>query len=220
MTSRNDRRPQRTADTRRRSAPLRRSGFGGTLVGIFIGVALGLGLAAGVAFYLLKAGNPYLASGGSRETPREATKDAARPARGEGGGTEKPRFDFYKILPGVEEPKVQPKTVDRATTERAGAPDKTVAKVEERPAPPPDKGVKAPERYWLQAGSFGSEGDAENLKARLAFAGWEAAVQSASLPDKGVRYRVRLGPYDNTDELNRVKGELAKRGFDVAVIKF
>ncbi len=221
MTSRTDRRPQRPADTRRRSAPLRQSGFGGTLVGIFIGVALGLALAAGVAFYLLKAGNPYLASSGSRETPRESARDTAKPARGEAGGTEKPRFDFYKILPGVEEPKVQPKTVDRATTDRAGTPDKALAKVEERPTPPGDKGVKPAERYWLQAGSFGNEADAENLKARLAFAGWEAAVQSANLPDKGgVRYRVRLGPYDNTDELNRMKGELAKRGFDVAVIKF
>jgi cell division protein FtsN len=222
MTSRTDRQPQRPADTKRRSPPLRRSGFGGTLVGIFIGVALGLALAAGVAFYLLKAGNPYLASSGSRETTtREGAKDTTKPARGETGGAEKPRFDFYKILPGVEEPKVQPKTVDRATSDRAGAPDKAVAKVEERPAPSADKAVKAAERYWLQAGAFGSEADAENLKARLAFAGWEAAVQSANLPDKGgVRYRVRLGPYDNTDELNRVKGELAKRGFDVAVIKF
>jgi cell division protein FtsN len=72
----------------------------------------------------------------------------------------------------------------------------------------------------LQAGSFAGAPDAENLKARLALAGWEAEVQSATLPDKGVRYRVRLGPYDNTDELNRVKGELGKRGFDVAVIKY
>jgi cell division protein FtsN len=51
-------------------------------------------------------------------------------------------------------------------------------------------------------------------------AGWEAEVQAATLSDKGVRYRVRLGPYDNTDELNRVKGELGKRGFEVAVIKY
>ena len=36
--------------------PSRKSGFGGTLFGIFIGVALGLLLAAGVAFYLMKAG--------------------------------------------------------------------------------------------------------------------------------------------------------------------
>ena len=83
-----------------------------------------------------------------------------------------------------------------------------------------DPAAKAPDRFWLQAGSFAMESDAENLKARLALAGWEAQVQQGQVPDKGVRYRVRLGPYDNTDELNRIKGELARRGFDVAVIRY
>ena len=55
--------------------------------------------------------------------------------------------------------------------------------------------------------------------ARLALAGWEATVQEGSLPDKSIRYRVRLGPYDNSDELGRMKSELAKRGFDAAVIR-
>jgi hypothetical protein len=36
--------------------------------------------------------------------------------------------------------------------------------------------------------------------------------------DKSVRYRLS-GPYDNTDELNRIKADLGKSGFDVAVIK-
>ena len=70
------------------------------------------------------------------------------------------------------------------------------------------------------SGSFAQESEAENLKARLALAGWEAEVQPGTLPDKGVRYRVRLGPYDNADELNRIKGQLTQRGFDAAVIKF
>ena len=93
---------------------------------------------------------------------------------------------------------------------------------------PPDKvaaaepttAAKLPERFWLQAGSFATESDAENLKARLAFAGWQASIQQGTLPDKGTRYRVRLGPYDNTDELTRIASDLAKNGFDVAVIKF
>ena len=191
---------------RRRPVPSRKSGLGGTLFGIFIGVALGLSLAAAVAFYLMKAGSPYSASGPAREPAREVAKDAPRSGKSD-APSEKPRFDFYKILPGVEEPRVP----------KAGAPDKSVAKVDERAAQ--DKAAKAPERFWLQAGSFASESDAENLKARLALAGWEAAIQPVSLPDKGPRYRVRLGPYDNTDELNRIKNELAKRGFEAAVIK-
>ena len=44
-------------------------------------------------------------------------------------------------------------------------------------------------------------------------------MQEDSLPDKSIRYRVRLGPYDNSDELGRMKSELAKRGFDAAVIR-
>jgi cell division protein FtsN len=190
----------------------RKSGAGGTLLGIFIGVALGLGLAAAVAFYLMRAGNPYQPTAPARE----AAKEPAKAAKVEPGAAEKPRFDFYKILPGVEEPKVQSRP---APPERAALAEKQ-AHADERPAPPPDRAGKAGERFWLQAGSFSAEPDAENLKARLALAGWEAAIQQATLPDKGVRFRVRLGPYDNTDELNRVKAELGRRGFDVAVIKY
>ena len=99
------------------------------------------------------------------------------------------------------------------------------------PAPPPrppekvataepSKAARSGERFWLQAGSFAGEPEAENLKARLALAGWEATVQQGMMPDKAVRYRVRLGPYDNADELNRIKTELGRRGFDAAVIKY
>ena len=197
--------------------PSRKSGFGGTLFGIFIGVALGLSLAAAVAFYLMKAGNPYTSMAPAREPARDVAKDSPRSGRADASG-EKPRFDFYKILPGVEEPRVP----------KPGAQDKAVAKLDERASQADkaaadkaaaDKAAKAQERFWLQAGSFSAESDAENLRARLALAGWEAAIQPVTLPDKGQRFRVRLGPYDNTDELNRMKSELAKRGFEAAVIK-
>ncbi len=145
---------------------------------------------------------------------------------------EKPRFDFYKILPGIEEPKTPQKAVeraagDKATVERALPPDKAVARAEDRPAAASEKPVepapraaKSGDRFWLQAGSFASEGDAENLKAQLAMSGWEASLQQATLPDRNVRFRVRLGPYDSVDEMNRVRGDLAKRGFEVSAIKF
>ena len=215
----------------------RRDGFGGTLIGIFIGIVLGVGLAAAVAYYVMRSGNPYQSSvaGNSREPAREQGKGG----RAADAPADKPRFDFYKILPGVEEPKVQPKAApaDRVAAERAAPPDKAAAKPEERPvagdksgakaaehapekAPePPPRAPRSADRIWLQAGSFSTEADAENLKAKLALSGLEATLQAATLPDKSVRYRVRLGPYDNVDEVNRVKGDLAKRGFDAAVIR-
>ena len=231
---------QRRAPVRPRGP--RRGDAGGTLIGVFIGLVLGLGLAAGVAYYLMRANGPFPAQSGKEA--REAPRDPARSSKAE-GSTDKPRFDFYKILPGVEEPKVQAearKSPDRAVVDQAKsgtekAPEKTATKAPDKPdekapaktaekAPEkvasaePTAAAKLPERFWLQAGSFTTETDAENLKARLAFAGWQASIQQGTVPDKGTRYRVRLGPYDNTEELNRIRGDLARSGFDVAVIKF
>jgi len=221
--------PQRPPP-RRHHRPSRRSGAGGTLLGIFIGIIVGLGLAAGVAFWLIR-NNPAV------QIPAIAKDGGTSATPGKGAASDKPRFDFYKILPGVEEPKIQAerkpeRTPDRAVAEqsRDAASGKPAAPVTAAPAAPsadkvataepPSKTGKAGERYWLQAGSFSAQSDAENLKARLALGGWEANVQEGTVPDKGVRYRVRIGPYDDADELNRMKAELARRGFDVAVIRY
>jgi cell division protein FtsN len=172
--------------TRRMPSAMR----GGTLLGIFVGLVLGLAVAAALAYFLSKSGltGAPAAPGAQKEIVRNGKPETV-PAT---SIPEKPRFDFYKILPGAEEPRA-PKA--------------------------PETQTKPVDRLWLQAGAFTSESDAENLKARLALSGWEASVQMAALPDKSVRYRVRLGPYDNTDELNRIKADLGKSGFDVAVIK-
>jgi cell division protein FtsN len=211
---------------------------GGTLIGVFIGIIVGLGMAASVAYWLMK-NNPALPMPTLSRTAPEAARDAAKVAKAD----DKPRFDFYKILPGIEEPKVQPVLrpdgADRAIVEQAkerpfdkaapaaqSATEKVAAAMQAAPekiaaaAQTAAKPAKANDRFWLQAGSFSTAPDAENLRARLALAGWEASVQQGALPDKSVRYRVRLGPYDNTDELGRMKSELAKRGFDVAVIHY
>lgn len=204
--------------------PHPRSAFGGTLLGVFIGIVVGLGMAASVAYYLMK-NNPALPMPRLSRDAQESPRDDAKVARND----EKPRFDFYKILPGIEEPKVQPAArADRAVVEQAKdrASDKPMiaAVAPQKAAMPTDAAVKPSakptDRFWLQAGSFTTAPDAENLRARLALAGWEASVQQGALPDNSIRYRVRLGPYDNADELGRMKSELAKRGFDVAVIRY
>ncbi|HET9046264.1 MAG TPA: SPOR domain-containing protein [Casimicrobiaceae bacterium] len=215
-----------------RPAQARRGARGGTLIGIFIGLIIGLGMAAGVAFWLMRNNPAFQAQNNVRESSKDATKATRADT------SERPRFDFYKILPGTEEPKVQAERKAEVRPDRA-----LVGEAKEKQAPkpadvapptvpprPPEKvataepskspTAKSGDRFWLQAGSFAGESEAENLKARLALAGWEATVQQGMMPDKGVRYRVRLGPYDNADELNRIKTELGRRGFDAAVIKY
>lgn len=173
---------------------------GGTLLGIFIGLVIGLSIAMGVAYYVTKAGNPYQTA-----NPKEGARTGRSDGSNSPGAGDKPRFDFYKILPGVEEPRlgVQPRHTDKNAS--AGT-------------EPADAGKPGPV-LRLQAGAFNNEAEAENLKARLALAGLEAEIVVANVPDKGVVYRVRLGPYDNADEMNKIKNELGKRGFEASVIK-
>ncbi len=110
---------------------------------------------------------------------------------------EKPKFDFYKILPGSEE-QVTEKDLKAASK-----------------AKPED----SRDVYFLQAGSFQNPADADNRKAQLAIVGFEAAVEPINLPDKGTWYRVRLGPYTKIDEINKVRSTLATNGIDVSLVK-
>jgi predicted lipid-binding transport protein (Tim44 family) len=137
----------------------RRSMRGGVVLGIFVGLILGLAIAAAVAFYLGRSGlsSPLPVPGASKDAARASKTDMPAAA----GAPEKPRFDFYKILPGAEEPRIgaERKAADKAI-ERPGdkaAPD-TIAK-----AGPAAGAAKSADRIWLQAGAFASQSDAESL---------------------------------------------------------
>ena len=191
--------------------------------GILIGLLLGILLALGVAVWLNRSHNPFV----EKSTPVEPLPAfVARPklppvAKNEKGEAEKPRFEFYQILPG-----------DKGGAEggTAGAPaTKTAPSSEPKPAPKPAataaKEVKEPpktaggETIYLQAGAFQNQTDAENLKAKIAFSGFEAYVRPVNLPDKGTLYRVRLGPYKSPDEVNRIKAMLSQNGIAAAIVK-
>jgi cell division protein FtsN len=73
--------------------------------------------------------------------------------------------------------------------------------------------------YFIQAGSFQNPADADNQKARLAILGFESSVEPANLPDKGTWYRVRLGPYNKLDEINRIRQALAQNNIDASLVK-
>src|SRR3954470_7410180 len=188
--------------TRTPPATRGRSG-GGFLLGVFVGVLVGLGVSLGIAFYLNKTPIPFLTA--SKAKPAE--KDAKPPAiAGMPGGTptgtaEKPKFDFYKILPGNEEQVSEKELQARAAASKRGQQDV-----------PKDV-------YFIQAGSFQNPADADNQKARLAILGFESSVEPANLPDKGTWYRVRMGPYAKVEEINKVRQALAQNGIEANLIK-
>jgi cell division protein FtsN len=192
------------ANRSRRTAPPRRSG-GSFLLGMFIGIILGLGIALGVAFYLNKTPLPFLgksrpAGDGKEAVPAQKPMAGMPQGGAKGAEREKPKFDFYKILPGSEEP----------VTEREL---KAAAKAD-RSQPEAAKAV-----FFIQVGSFQNPADADNQKARIALLGFESSVDPTPLPDKGTWYRVRMGPYASLEDLNRVRRVLSENGIDASLVK-
>ncbi len=106
-------------------------------------------------------------------------------------GPATPHYDFYTRL---EERKVQ-------------TPANT-------PGPPK---ADSTQRYLLQVGSFRDAGDAETLKAELAFLGLVAQIQPVTVAD-GKWYRVRIGPYLSKRDRERAVHQLQAKGIEPMLI--
>ena len=72
--------------------------------------------------------------------------------------------------------------------------------------------------YYLQAGAFRGESDAESLKARIILLGLPVAVQKAELNGKPIN-RVRVGPFARLDDMNRARGRLGENKIETAVVR-
>lgn len=171
------------------------------LPGIIIGVTVGLIIAGGLAWYMLKS--PSAKSLGTviqseqlaiEKSSPEKMDAVSAPAGATGTKENKPRFEFYNVL-----------------TDKAASPvPKIVPKATNRPV----VSDLSKELYYLQIGSFSNAEDADKLKAKLALMGMEAAVQVATIPDKGVWHRVRLGPYMGQSEANQAREALKLNGVE------
>ncbi len=174
------------------------------LLGLFIGYVLGLVSAIGVWIYIHQAPSPFLLSdkpevSTATKSPNNGALKGTQVSDNEHKSTKttngKPRFEFYKILPGSEEP----------VTEQQ------FQKAVQQPS--------SKDKYYLQAGSFQNAEDAENLKAKIAMLGMQAYVQSADLSEKGMWHRVRIGPFTKIVDINQARSSLLKSDIDANLIK-
>lgn len=190
-----------------------RKGGNPLLTGVLVGMVIGVGMAAGLAWYIMKSPSPFVqkeqviakppVAAAKPSLPAETAVSDAQPATAASDVTDgKPRFEFYKVLTDKQDVGIV-------------APDKHVSK----PQPADKKPSTADEPQFLQAGSFSNADDAEKLKARLALLGIEAIIQTANIPGKGVWHRVRMGPYNNTDEMSRARSLLKQNGVDATPMR-
>lgn len=163
-------------------------------VGILIGLLIGLCLALGVALFIHDGPSPF---SDKQKTAATADKKPATESKSPEAAPKqqaKPRFDFYKILPGTEE---------------------AVTDTEFKRAPSP----ASKEIYFLQVAAFQNPADADNLKARLALAGIESKIQTAQLPDGKTWHRVRVGPFSDQNELRASREALKQNELEANLIK-
>lgn len=182
--------------------------FTGLLVGFLLGVAASLA----VVMFIKGGESPFtninkpekslsekIAENAKKQpdTHNSSTTEAADNNNQPDNVDDKTRFDFYTILPGSE---------SKVTTDE-------IKIKEEQPQP------AIQNTYFLQVGAFQTEEEADNMKATLALQGFEALVQTATIPEKGIWHRVRVGPLKNLDQINKTKADLASNGFKADLIK-
>ena len=188
------------------TAPKSRSNSKGSafFTGLLVGLLLGVGLSVGLTMYIKGGDSPFannkvvrpaLENPSQKLSENKTTEETTSPSE---EITNNPKtdnkFDFYTILPETEST-VTEKEIQESTL--------TVKK----------------DDYFLQVGAFQNETDADNMKAKLALQGFEAVVQTASIPEKGVWHRVRVGPLSDIEQINKTRGDLTTNGFNTDLIK-
>ena len=112
---------------------------------------------------------------------------------------EGPRYDFFTVLPEMEV------VVPEQQLEEEARPE----------AVTPDEGQEA---FILQAGSFRSAEDAEQMKAQLALLGVVAEVQGVTVNGE-TWHRVRVGPVAGARAADELRRQLQDNGVDTLVMR-
>lgn len=161
-------------------------------------------------FYTLLSGEETALSD-SELAERARAEEAARQAAEPPTPPADPDAADTAVPPAIDTPTPKPP---------APTPANTATATNEPSDPPKPKPVADNDdaRYLLQAGAFAASGDAEALKAKIAFLGLSARVESAQIQDKTV-YRVRMGPYGTATELAEAKRKLSGGGLPAMAIK-
>lgn len=191
---------------------------------IMLGIVMGLAIAGGIAWMIIKKAPVAMAPKETHEATEPETKPAPaaeKPASkptAPNAGDDKARFEFYKELTDKPDGSGKRPAPKPAPSTTKPAPHTTPPATAVTPAKPADSAA-AKATYFVQAGSFQNSDDAEKVKAKLALIGMEANIQPANIPDKGIWYRVRLGPYHGADEMNAALTTLKQNGINAAPMR-
>jgi cell division protein FtsN len=216
---------------------------GGAATGFIIGLVIGLAAALAVAIYVTKVPTPFT----NKNQPRSAEQDAAEAQKNKdwnpnSGLQNKPAAAEDKESnkdAAKDEVKEPPKDAAKDGKEPAKDAGKEAAKEVAKPEPKPavtadplgelvkskapstavkDPTGSDPFTYFVQAGAFRSQAEADAHRAKLAMMGLDAKISEREQAGRLV-YRVRLGPYDDKDVAENAKSRLDKNGIETALVR-
>lgn len=192
---------------------------GGTVAGLIIGLIIGLTIAVWVAITIMKTPLPFVDKLGKQSDNAESAIDpnatlpgGARDRRVIPNAEEGAPLGEQKVVPAsstpttATAPNTAAKPVTPSTTENAKTDKAATTTVSE------EKNI-----YFLQAGAFREIADADAAKGRLALLGVPAAI-SERRAETGTLYRVRVGPFKDTDTMHKMHTRLNDNGVDAAVV--
>ncbi|MGE8395490.1 SPOR domain-containing protein [Pseudomonas sp. BIGb0427] len=188
-------------------------------------LAIGLSVGAFVVFLMkLEPGNGEV----KRTKPEQQKADKVAEANKTAPSPQqpvKPKYDFYTLLPESEvivppeavpektppvpaQPPVTPAEAAKIDTARAQA-----ALMGQTPPPaPPVIKPAATTQFFLQAGSFRKQADADKVRAQIILLGQAVKVESGTVKEE-TWYRVLVGPFSNREQLTVAQKQLAGSGF-------
>jgi cell division protein FtsN len=193
---------------------------GGMLQGIIIGLLIGLGIALAVAIYVTKVPVPFM----QKVTPASQTRPEDEAKRNKDWDPNAPLYG--KNAPPVTS--TTPSGTASAAKSAAGSDPIAVIAAKETPAAKPaaakpqaEPNVAKPGdpwMYFLQAGAYREQAQAEQQRAKLAMLGFEARITERE--QNGIpMYRVRMGPYNTLDDINRAKEKLETQSIEGAIVR-
>jgi cell division protein FtsN len=217
---------------------------GNTFIGIVIGLVIGLSIAVVVALMITKGSTPFTDKGhpgkaaeptagqvtdpnkplyGNKDAAREAAKDFARDQQPAAPAQPAPAAPAAPAKPAVDQLQAVVDKIQGTPAKPAAAPN--AANITPQPAAKAPAAAAADSAagddkftYYLQAGAFREVADAESARAKLALLGFEANISDRST-DTGVLHRVRTGPYNSVEAMNKARSKLSENGIDVAVVR-
>jgi cell division protein FtsN len=195
---------------------------GGFAVGLVIGLLLGLVLALGVALYVTKVPVPFV----NKVPQRTAEQDAAEAEKNKNWD---PNAPLYGKNPAkaASAPAAMAAAASAAASSSGRNPAAILAGQPVAKASAPATGASQagstkpgadPFVYFVQAGAYSQQEEAEQQRARLAIVGFEAKLTEREQSGRTV-YRVRVGPFEKKDDADAAKAKLVDSGVESALVR-